>query len=709
MKHYHKWRVSQKFWHQVTNYFPEPKLGSIILWAPWVFCFGIAFWLSPNIEPSYWAGPLALVISLTFLIFLYLRQVKNVKLFFAVAMVCAFAGGYVIAEIRSIAISSPIIPSGANSWLVNGQLSKIDRETGKRARYLIKVTGIDGLSKEQLPKYVRIGAPLSDAKIGSLVEFRAKIEPPAQANIPGGFSFASSAWFQQIGGTGFTFGRLRVLQQPESLTVNLLINEIRYKLAKSIRQKIPGQTGAIAAALVTGDRSAINIETATYFREAGLGHLLAISGLHMSLVAGMAFWIASLIFAAIPAIGSRFDARKPAAIIGLVAALAYLLISGGAAPAQRAFIMLSMIFIAVLLGRRALSIRTISIAAFFVALLTPEYVISPGFQMSFAASLALISFYQFIGSWLYRRKNANMPDNILWRFVINFGYFMLAITMTSLVAGFATAPFASWHFNKIAIYSLLGNLLAMPLFTILVMPSLFLGILLMPFGLETSVFKVTSFGLDTILRFSDFVANLPGAILGVSASSAIVLFLQSLALILICIAIPRVKLLAIPLIAISLFLHNQTPKPVFWLGVKGGAVINSAKNSQQIVVFAKPNKYGLRQFTQSIGMQKSEVTKIEGFAPAVCDEKGCALEAYGRLIVIQNTTEGIADACNLADIVIVPSYLMSRQQPFCSQTEVLNYFSNKGTVFYVEDDQWRSVQLKSDRIWDRARTRYQRW
>ncbi|MBL4618402.1 MAG: ComEC/Rec2 family competence protein [Robiginitomaculum sp.] len=652
---------------------------------------------------------MALAISLTFLIFLYLRQVKNLRLFFTIAMTCAFIGGYVVAEFRSIAISSPVIPSGANSWLVNGQLSKIDRETGKRARYLVKVTEIDGLSTDQLPKYVRVGAPLSDAKIGSLIEFRAKIEPPSQANIPGGFSFASSAWFQQIGGTGFTFGHVKVLQQPKSVNAKLFINEIRYELAKSIRKKLPGQTGAIAAALVTGDRSAISIETATYFREAGVGHLLAISGLHMSLVGGMAFWIASLIFAAIPAIGSRFDARKPAAIIGLVAALAYLLISGGAAPAQRAFIMLSMIFIAVLLGRRALSIRTISIAAFFVALLTPEYVISPGFQMSFAASLALISFYQFAGPWLYRRKNANMPNSLVLRLARNFGYFLLAITMTSLVAGFATAPFASWHFNKIAIYSLLGNLLAMPLFTMVVMPSLFLGILLMPFGLDTTVFKITSLGLEVILGFSDFVANLPGAVWGVSASSPVILLLQAVALILICIATRRIKLLAIPLIAISLFLHSQTPKPIFWIGAAGGAIINPAKSNQQIIVFAKPNKYGLRQFTESVGMQKSEVIKIEHFEPVVCDPKGCAIELYGKVVVIQNTTEEIADACNLVDIVIVPGYLMSRQQPFCSQTEVFNYFSNKGTVFYIEDGRWRSVQLKNDRIWDRARTRYPRY
>ena len=173
-----------------------PKLGSITLGGPWLFCFGIAFWLTPSIEPAYWVGPMALAISLTFLIFLYLRQVKNLRLFFTIAMTCAFIGGYVVAEFRSIAISSPVIPSGANSWLVNGQLSKIDRETGKRARYLVKVTEIDGLSTDQLPKYVRVGAPLSDAKIGSLIEFRAKIEPPSQANIPGGFSFASSAWFQ---------------------------------------------------------------------------------------------------------------------------------------------------------------------------------------------------------------------------------------------------------------------------------------------------------------------------------------------------------------------------------------------------------------------------------------------------------------------------------------------------------------------------------
>lgn len=678
------------------------------MWGPWVFCFGIAFWFSPTTEPSSWLAPIALLIVGLALLALYLKSASTLRLFFGLMMLAAFLCGVIIADIRSTSRGAPVLPTGAGSWLTTGLVSHIDRETKSRARYLIAVTKIENLEEEKTPKYVRVGGPIGEARIGSLVEFRAQLEPPSQASVPGGFSFARMAWFRQIGGSGFTFGHLRVLEQPIGLNAPLRISKVRYDLAKTIRQRMPGQSGAIASALITGDRSAIDQSVTKAFREAGLGHLLAISGLHMSIVGGLVFWLASLIFVAIPAIGARYDARKPAALAGLAASFGYLIISGAAAPAQRAFIMLGLIFIAVLLGRRALSIRTISIAAFFVAILTPEYVVNPGFQMSFAASLALIACYQYAGPWFSRQRNMNSSGSVVWALSHRIWLFFLAITLTSLIAGSATAPFASWHFHKFASYSLLGNLLAMPVFTTFVMPSLITGLVFLPIGLEGPFFQVSSFGLDLIQKVSAITAGLPGATIGVPSAPGLSLALQAGALLVVCIASWRVKLLALPMLIIAIYLQIQSPQPVLWVGKSGGAILIKEHKTSQFILFGKPNKFGLRQFAQTAGIPNFQSIDITKYKPANCDRIGCEIYVGKKRIIIQNSTEDIATACHYGDMVIAPGYLLSRQQPFCSSTHVLHYSSDNGTVFYGSGNDWNSTRMKSDRLWDRKRYKFQR-
>jgi len=686
----------------VTDLVPAPQRGSVTLWGPWVFCFGIAFWFAPASEPVIWLAPALFLVALSLLFGLMRLCFTQVRLIFFVTMICAFLFGLVVAEIRSFAQSTPILPAQSNSWMVTGELHRIDRETKSRARYLIRVTQIEGLTPEEYPKFVRVGGWRSPAEVGALVRFRATLQPPQSVMVPGGFSFARNAWFQQIGGTGFTLGHLEIINPAAHVSVQLHINRFRYGLAKTIRERVPGNSGAVAAALVTGDRSAISPKQVSAYREAGLGHLMAISGLHMSLVGGLAFLVASIIFAMIPAIGARMDARKPAAIFGLCVAASYLLVSGAAAPTQRAFIMLSLIFLAVLLNRKALSIRTISVAAFVVALISPEYVASAGFQMSFAASLALIAVYQRAGRFFGEQKSMQKIDGPIVRFVRGLSIFIIGILLTSLVAGIATAPFASWHFHKIAVYSLLGNLLAMPVFTILVMPFLLIGMCLLPLGLDGPFMWVAGFGLDVIASISTMTASLPGAIYGVPSASPITLLLEAVALILLCIGFSRFKYIALLLVLVAFAFRLQVSTPVIWSTDDGGAFILPNGPSNQIITFGSPSKFALRQFTQSVGLSKPDIQKIETLPQAKCDQNGCGIRIADKLISIRNFTDDIETDCQLADLVIIRFPLLSRQQPSCADTELLILSENKGTVVYFNKNKWITQKPNHDRLWDRA-------
>ena len=653
-----------------------------------------------------WLAPLLLsIIAIAMAVMIWSHTAK-IRLLFLFVMAGAFLAGFIIAEVRSAKQAAPVIPSGANSWLVTGLVTKIDSQSEHRSRYLIKVKRIEGLQPQETPVFVRVGAPTGPASIGSMVRFQANIEPPSQASVPGGFSYARSAWFLRLGGTGFTFGHLAVIAPPSASGWQVGLNRFRNDLSQLIRFKIPGQSGAIAAALITGDRSAIDPDITMAFRGAGLSHLLAISGLHMSIVGGMAFWLSSLILAAIPIIGAQIDARKPAAIVGLLASFSYLLVSGAAAPTQRAFIMLALIFLAVALGRKALSIRTISIAAFVIALLSPEYVVTAGFQLSFAASLALIAVYQKIGPWFAEQQQKSNSNRFFIKVFKRTGLVLLGIALTSLVAGLATAPFASWHFHKIAVYSLIGNLAAMPVFTVLVMPFLFLGLLVLPLGLEGPFWQIAGFGLSLVFKLSAMTADLPGAVVAIRQATHMTLLLEAIGLLLICLGGKWLKFVAIIPISIALILHLFVPSPNLWIGQKGGAIIESKGSGSTLFIFGKPNLFALRQFVDTSGIGNIQQKPIQNSKQANCDQYGCTYILDRNLLALQTTVNDLITSCNLADIVISLSPPLPEQELPCANSIIFSYQQDAGSVFYFNEGTWSIEKPSNNRAWDRARTEY---
>ncbi len=207
--------------------------------------------------------------------------------------------------------------------------------------------------------------------------------------------------------------------------------------------------------------------------------MLAISGYHMAVVAGIAFFFIRAILALIPSFASRHPIKKWAALGALATGAFYLVLSGASVSTQRAYIMIAIVLIGVMIDRPALTFRTIAIAAFVVLLLAPQAVVHPSFQMSFAAALALIAAYQFGLPW---RADAGTPAAA--RMALWGGREVFGLIMASLVAGLATTPYSAFHFHRLAPYGVLANLLAMPVISVWVMPMGILGVLTMPFGFD---------------------------------------------------------------------------------------------------------------------------------------------------------------------------------------------------------------------------------
>ncbi len=276
------------------------------------------------------------------------------------------------------------------------------------------------------------------------------------------------------------------------------------------------RSGGLATALLTGDRSAIPQTILDNMYASGLVRLLAISGLHVGLVAGIIFVVVRLLLVAIEPIALRHPIKKWAAATALIGFLCYLLLSGASVPTQRAFLMCSLVLLAVILDRTSLSMRLIALAAFVLLLLRPESLMGPSFQMSFAAAAALIAAYKVLRQPLTRlASGASLKLRPL--------LYILGAAITSIIASGATAPFAIYHFNRFAEYGLLANLAAVPVTGLWIMPWGLLALLLMPFWLEQLVLVPMGLGLEAMDWISGSVAGLPGSVIHAGAMPPLVL------------------------------------------------------------------------------------------------------------------------------------------------------------------------------------------
>ena len=324
------------------------------------------------------------------------------------------------------------------------------------------------------------------------------LSPPSGPVEPGGFDFQRHAWFQRLGAVGYTRVPIVALNAPQGWRGGLGVFSVRMAASARVQQVLEGDIGGFAAAVTTGDRSAMSQSALDALRASNLAHLLAISGLHMGLLAGFVFSAVRVAVALVPFVALRVPSKKLAAGFALCAAAIYLALSGGNVATERAFIMVAVALCAVMVDRRAISLRAVAVAAILVLLLRPEALLGPGFQMSFAATTAIVAVF---GS-LRVRKITLGP---VWMRPV------LAVVISSAVAGAATAPIGAAHFNTVSHFGLIANLLSVPLMGILVIPAAVLAACLAPFGAEALGLWAMGLGLRWILGVAHWVAGLDNA------------------------------------------------------------------------------------------------------------------------------------------------------------------------------------------------------
>ncbi|MDW4497535.1 ComEC/Rec2 family competence protein [Sulfitobacter sp. D35] len=473
--------------------------GYLFEWVPVCLGCGIGVFFLLRFEPS----PTLLTLAALAALALAALSPRLGEAAAPLALALAVAGaGFVVAGLRTHQVAAPVL-NFRYYGPVEGRVVAIDRSGSDALRLTLDRVQLERVSAARTPDRVRVslhGERSHDvaAVPGLRVMTTAHLSPPGGPVEPGGFDFQRHAWFEGLGAVGYSRVPLLAIAPASEGLAGLAVFRIRMALSEHVRSVLPGDAGGFAAAVTTGDRSAISQAALEDLRASNLAHLLAISGLHMGLLSGFVFGLLRLTLAAIPPVALRWPTRKIAAGGALVAATGYLLLSGASVATERAYIMAAVALSAVMLDRRAISLRAVAIAATIVLVLRPEALTGPGFQMSFSATTALVAIFGWI-------RDARVPMGPKWLRPV------LAVVISSAVAGLATAPIGAAHFNAVSRYGLLANLVSVPVMGTLVVPAAVLAALLAPLGLDWLGLGVMELGLRWILGVAETVAGFDGA------------------------------------------------------------------------------------------------------------------------------------------------------------------------------------------------------
>ena len=550
-------------------------------------------------------------------LFIFLGLVALFKTSLNRFFLCAFLSisvGFVAGKVRTEILSTPMLTHKVKDVFVTGVIKDIEhpayKKGSKRRIILTDVVYEDSIKKAPHALRLNIADHFIEGKPGDRVRCFADLIPISYPLSLHGYDFQIQAYFAGIGAVG----RVKKACSLTMAAPRTFLSRIRYQLTQTLRHAMPGPTGQIAAALVTGDKSGIPKDIRQNFTDAGIAHILAISGLHISLVAGLIFLVMRRGFSLIPFLAERFFIKKWAAVVAIFTTGGYLAISGFGFPAQRAFFMTALVMIGVCLDRTPLSMRSLSLAATVILCFFPESILSISFQLSFAAVIGLVAVFE--GGWTPLR--IWISSGPWWRKYLDHGF---GIMTTTLVATLATTPLIISTFNRFTLQALAGNLLAIPLTSLWIMPMAALALLSLLFGEFSWLFKIWHYGLSLLVVTADKIAHLPGSVILVATPYFPFLMLTTLGGLWFCLWKGRWRLWGLGLIALGIpFLFYDHHPGIYVtedvIAYRSGKTLKASS--------LKRGKFALDIWVRELGLTKIEpwdtqVTLYLGYVTLLAD------------------------------------------------------------------------------------------
>lgn len=630
--------------------------GRLILWLPVAAGLGSALYFALRAEPPgvFTGGAIAGVFLLAGLVWPW-RAGDGWRRMAWVAVLLGLwvAAGFGLAQVRTAVVAAPMLAKEIRVTAIEGTVAEVEiLEEGGGQRIILTHLAIEKLAPEDTPRRVRLKIRDEETVlVGARVRTLGSLNAPSPPVLPGAFDFQRFAFFRQIGAFGFTFKPLEIIAPPSPHGIPARIERLRQDIVARLDAQMPVREAAIAAALMIGERAAVSEDDWEAMRISGLAHMLSISGMHVGLVAAVVFFAVRLGLALIPPIALRYPIKKYAALIALLAAALYTGLAVPSVPSYRSLLMTGLILVAVMLDRKAFSMRTIAIAALVILIVIPESVWSASFQMSFAATAALIFFFEETAPrWAtWRRDSGPVRRGFLY---------VAGVCATTLVAGTATAPFGIFHFQQFPVYSMLANLLAVPVLSFVVMPMIVLAFLLLPLGWEGPVLVVMEEGIALINRIAHQVTDLPQAQVVVPAWPLGALLLLTLGGLVMMLWAGRGRYMtAAGLAVMAMIVIALHRPPDIVVAADGELAAVRMADGRLALSTARKDRFTAEVWMRHFG--NAEGTGVywprEGAGPEgmMCDPMGCHTTVKGRKVAFSFQEEGQAEDCAWADIVIV--------------------------------------------------------
>ena len=626
----------------------DTAAGRLLPWLPVCFGFGIVIYFAAEHEPALWSG---LLLTSVLAGVMYVARARPVAFPLLIGATAA-AAGFAIATVKTAQIAHPILQHSAWNVPLSGFI-EVREEREKTDRIVVRVHSIGGRLRDA-PERVRLSVKKRMAPpVGAFVQVNTRLNPPLRPLRPGGYDFSRDLYFQRIGATGFVTGAIKIAQPPvpPSALVRYatVIANMRAVIDNRIRAALSGDDAAIASALLTGTRDAITTPVNDALFISGLGHVLSISGYHMAVVAGIVFFAVRAMLALIPILAMRYPIKKWAAFAAFLAALFYLLLSGAEVATQRSFIMTGIILVGVMLDRAALTLRNLALAALAVLIFLPEAVAHPSFQMSFAATMALVAAYERGIPWM--QAGADTPRGA--RIALWGGREIATMIIVSLAAGCATMPYVGYHFHRLGPYGVIANVLAMPIVSAIVMPAGLLAIVAIPFGLDGPLWRLMGLGIDWMIWVAQFVAGLPGAVGRIVAFGGGPLLLCTAGLLVLCLLRSHLRWAGAVVLAIASIWAFRAPVPDVYVGNRGDVVaVRGASGKLSVMRTANGDTFPVREWlaADADARAANDRSLKDG---VTCDEIGCVARLRdGTLVALPFAAEAFAEDCGRAALVV---------------------------------------------------------
>ena len=596
--------------------FYEQERMRLLNFVPVILGSGICCFFNLDNPP-----PLALTVSVCLFLFTFARHFRFLYIFLI------FSFGFMLAQIRTICINTPMLEKTIEKPFAFFATIDSCNRTEKGFSFVVKDSSLKFKTDKILLTWRGDKAKnfTEDLMPGDRASFFAQLNPLTEQPFPEAYNFKRQQYFSGISARGF------LLSSPKKVdyiyretTISLLIDKLRYSINKIIDENLESDNAAIAKALITGTKSSIRKDLRENFVRSGTAHVLAISGLHMGLIGFFIFWIVRVLLCFSTYLSMFYNIKKIAAVISLLGAVGFFLISGCSVSSMRALTMHALVILGIILDREALSMRSIAVAATIIMLITPEAIMFPSFQLSFSAVIAIVAFYEKF--WDFSPfPRLKMLFNII---------------ATTVVATLTTTVFSIFVFNQMTLNSIPANIFVIPLMSFFIMPMVIVSL----FGMLVNItfpLKILSLGISVLIETVKFFSTFSGSLLVMYSPTPLVLTILIFSILILTLIHHKIRWVGLFGVGIGVLMYyfQEIPRII----ISPNAKAYGARVDKDLTCFNHCGYFrnALSAWTKSVGCTKRENFKSKSCRKFIekLDENTVKITADGKKFILTKDPE----------------------------------------------------------------------